>query len=84
MTVHVTENSVDEITMGSDWKGLGTTQAVTSVSNKKPGRNRINSISKLLKTPLVSTVEFFVNYLSLHRIWIASCAPLSGVSFQIG
>jgi hypothetical protein len=54
MTVHVTDNSDDEITMASDLKTSGVPVALTVSASKKQGRGRINSISKLLKTPLVS------------------------------
>ena len=66
MTVHVTDNSDDEITMASDLKTSGVPMALTSSANKKQGRGRINSISKLLKTPLVSR---------MLRVWVWVWVP---------
>jgi hypothetical protein len=63
MTVHVTDNSVDEITMASDLKGV---RVQPAPNVKKPARSRINSIGKMLKTPLVSIFLFVGVCLHFH------------------
>ena len=52
-TVHLNGDADDELTMVSDLKGVGVQPAPTQKKH-----NRMNSIGKLLKTPLVSSLHF--------------------------